>query len=673
MMNMYFDKKDSAKFNYGNDTKEILAHLIQRFIGANPEIPYIPIVDFPSQQPYTEDGWCMVSFDQVSQNLALGEKAVATTYVPSENARNIQLQIVCVGPTQVYINGEHVFTSLPHQENRRMKNSLSLSLNKGWNQLTIITEKTPLGCGIELRNEAPQWDPTHFYQKSDYFLPVLGFQLQRLTDISEQELFNEQACQLIKDVVESSKEEQYLIKLDIPWNCQQFIYSGGGTLQYSDGTPIVNGQLAQTKTEGQWLNLTYIGKQLSKDLEKFQWFEQCSAVNWIYCGPVNAKKIFDSDFSVVQEDACGEAIYWKAPLKDAHIRLARNSSLFAHWTYWMGVTLYGFFEASEYFSEERWKNYSLHSVEQIVKHDTYGQWDKENYHYPLINTQFYWLRELDDCGSFGSLLLESLHYEKDKRVFPIAQRIANFMEKRTLRQPDGAFFRENDTMWVDDLYMSVPFLVRYWEISQNEIYLTDAINQMVFFRKRFFIEENQLMSHIYDTRFKQANVLPWSRGNGWVLFSLSELLNKLPATHERRAELLAFYNEFSAGIIAQQDTNGLWHQLLDDKETYYESSSTAMFICALSRGIQKGYLSEELLEKSQQSVMKAWEGLAEYCIDKNGNLYGVCRGSGFSFSREYYHGLGWLLNDAHGTGIVALAGVEYERMKKTMNRKSGVN
>jgi hypothetical protein len=28
MMNMYFDKKDSAKFNYGNDTKEILAHLI---------------------------------------------------------------------------------------------------------------------------------------------------------------------------------------------------------------------------------------------------------------------------------------------------------------------------------------------------------------------------------------------------------------------------------------------------------------------------------------------------------------------------------------------------------------------------------------------------------------------------------------------------------------------
>ena len=43
-------------------------------------------------------------------------------------------------------------------------------------------------------------------------------------------------------------------------------------------------------------------------------------------------------------------------------------------------------------------------------------------------------------------------------------------------------------------------------------------------------------------------------------------------------------------------------------------------------------------------------------------FYGVCRGSGFSFSRAYYRSLSWNFNDTHGIGIVMLAGVEYLRL-----------
>ena len=53
-------------------------------------------------------------------------------------------------------------------------------------------------------------------------------------------------------------------------------------------------------------------------------------------------------------------------------------------------------------------------------------------------------------------------------------------------------------------------------------------------------------------------------------------------------------------------------------------------------------------------------GFRNEAIDMNGNVYGICRGSGFSFSEDYYtNDLGWLLNDTHGS-IVLLAGVEYE-------------
>ena len=55
---------------------------------------------------------------------------------------------------------------------------------------------------------------------------------------------------------------------------------------------------------------------------------------------------------------------------------------------------------------------------------------------------------------------------------------------------------------------------------------------------------------------------------------------------------------------------------------------------------------------------RAWQGLTEQAIDAQGNLYGVCRGSGFSFSRAYYRSLSWNFNDTHGIGIVMLAGTE---------------
>ena len=52
-------------------------------------------------------------------------------------------------------------------------------------------------------------------------------------------------------------------------------------------------------------------------------------------------------------------------------------------------------------------------------------------------------------------------------------------------------------------------------------------------------------------------------------------------------------------------------------------------------------------------------------MDSHGNVYGVCRGSEFSFIPDYYkYELGWNLNDTHGTGIVMLAGIEVIRISE---------
>ncbi|WP_071130802.1 glycoside hydrolase family 88/105 protein [Enterococcus timonensis] len=666
---MYFNPANSAQYNYNSQTKPILKSLIQRFIGSNPEIPYNPVVDFPDQYPYNRKGWCKVSMEKEFDYLEVGKKVAAYTNWTAENDREATLILECYGPTTVFVDKVQVFVSNPSQENCRTENAIPILLKKGWNQLVIITEKTPLGFGFSIRSDKPQWDPTHFYRNADYFLPMLGFNCSEFSGNLSLENFVEPSWIEEKEEISSKAEETYLVKIAITDANQVLTYRGNGKLYFNDGTQILNEKAIQITHNDGWLDLIYKGTALSEDLAKISGPSNIEN-NWLYCGPVSSSENFVTDFKTIQLSPDREKIYWRVPIKGAYIRLARNAPLFAHWTYWMGVTLYGLLEASDFFDEVSWKEYALASVKQITDYDQYGQWDKEKYNYTIINTQFYWLDELDDCGSFGNLMLESLNYQKNESAILIAERIADFMEAGVLRQPDGAFYRSNETMWVDDLYMSTPFLVRYWELTRNEQYLNDAIKQFYFFKERFFLEEKQIMSHIFDTRFKKANNIPWSRGNGWVIFSLSELLNKLPEDHVERPKLVKFYNQLVTGLLAQQDEKGLWHQIIDDETTYSESSCSAMFICALSRGIRNGYLDEELIEISTKAIQRAWKGLITYCIDKNGNLYGVCRGSGFSFSRDYYKSLGWLLNDAHGIGIVALAGVEYEKVIQFVTDKS---
>lgn len=73
-------------------------------------------------------------------------------------------------------------------------------------------------------------------------------------------------------------------------------------------------------------------------------------------------------------------------------------------------------------------------------------------------------------------------------------------------------------------------------------------------------------------------------------------------------------------------------------------------------------------------MKKAWEALCDQVIDREGNIYGICRGSGFSFSADYYkNDLGWVLNDTHGIGIVLLAGVEYMKLNKKYQRLNDID
>lgn len=61
-----------------------------------------------------------------------------------------------------------------------------------------------------------------------------------------------------------------------------------------------------------------------------------------------------------------------------------------------------------------------------------------------------------------------------------------------------------------------------------------------------------------------------------------------------------------------------------------------MFITALARGVRKGWVDASVSEV----VKEAWQSLLYNCVDVEGNLYGVCKGSGRSMEEKYYLNLG---------------------------------
>ncbi|WP_438447848.1 glycoside hydrolase family 88/105 protein [Gorillibacterium sp. sgz5001074] len=394
---------------------------------------------------------------------------------------------------------------------------------------------------------------------------------------------------------------------------------------------------------------------------------------WLYAGPFPAGETLEPDrlttlYRLPEWE--GRAAYWRLDKPGQHIRVYAENPQYGKWSYPLGVTLYGLLEAGRTLGRTDLVRYVLDHMEACTSLYRYSLWDAQEYGMPSVNHLLATMDMLDDCGSQGSALLESMKDGMPAGAEEVVRAIGAYMRDQQERLPDGAFYRDppdipfnRDTLWADDLYMSTPFLVRYAARTRNKAYLDDAAHQFLKFRDYLFMPDRKIMSHVYFVRHGKANGIPWGRGNGWTVFSLSELLPALPEEHPARAELLQLFRDQCEGYLALQGKDGLWHNLLTDPGSFEESSCTAMFLYAFARGIRYGWLEEPRLYET--AVRRAWEGLCGRAVDATGNLYGVCQGSGYSFSAQYYkNGLSAVTNDTHGVGIVLLAGVELIRLNR---------
>lgn len=348
-------------------------------------------------------------------------------------------------------------------------------------------------------------------------------------------------------------------------------------------------------------------------------------------------------------NAQGKQTFFKLADCNDYITADMRTYFYAQWFYALMVGEYGLLDATRVTGDDKYRQYFIESMSTMADFFELQQWQKEVFGEAAFCQRGTMPEDWDAIGTIGMNLCELYQLNGNEN----ANDITGFLEERIdviPRFDDGTFHR-GETMWSDDTYMSCMFMLRYGLMKNDRKWLEECVKQLLGFKKKLFMEDEGIFSHIYFVDEKTPNRIPWGRGNGWVFITMSEVLETVPKDIDGYKELEDTFRVFAKNVVRLQGKNGLWHQVLNNHTSYEETSCTGMYIIGLCRGIRLALLDDSV----KDNIVQAYEGLMTYKIDDKGNIYDVCRGSSCSMDEKYYIDLGTVDNDDHGTGIILSA------------------
>ena len=187
------------------------------------------------------------------------------------------------------------------------------------------------------------------------------------------------------------------------------------------------------------------------------------------------------------------------------------------------------------------------------------------------------------------------------------------------RTTDGGFWHKAiypHQMWLDGAYMASPFLAEYGSEMHDTAAILDAVHQLLLMAKHTYDPKSGLYYHAWDESHEQrwANKITgqspnfWSRSMGWYMMALVDVLDYVPTNNPQRGKLISIFSHLAKTLLKYQDPkSGLWYQVTDSihsKGNYLESSSTAMFMYAMTKGVNKGYLNKDYLTVSRSTFSR---------------------------------------------------------------------
>ena len=333
-------------------------------------------------------------------------------------------------------------------------------------------------------------------------------------------------------------------------------------------------------------------------------------------------------------------------------------------SYEWGVTYAGMLAAGKATGNNKFTNYTLERLQLMA--DAFPYLKALYQKFPLKTNPLRSVIEplaLDDAGAMCAAVIQSVQNGGNKNLTQLSDNFLDFISNKQFRFSDGTLARNRpqpNTLWLDDLFMSVPALAQAGKLTGNAKYFDDAAKQVLQFSQRMFNKEKNVYMHGWVESMNVHPQFHWARANGWAIMTMVELLDVLPASHPSRSLILEQLQAHVKGLAAYQSDKGFWHQLLDKNDSYLETSATAIYCYAIAKAINHQWIDAKAYTPM---CLLAWNAVTTK-ITNSGQVEGVCVGTGMAFDPAFYYYRPTNVYAAHGYGPVLLAGAEMINLVK---------
>lgn len=263
-------------------------------------------------------------------------------------------------------------------------------------------------------------------------------------------------------------------------------------------------------------------------------------------------------------------------------------------------------------------------AEQENKDDSYYNWLKR------LGARNYWqvdqrMYHADDiCIAQTYLDLYRKYRNEAMRVPTVAR------AEWVIEHPSSGSFRldysDASTLerwtWCDALFMAPPVYARLYALTGNKKYIRFMDKEYKETYRRLYDQDEHLFyrDHRYIGQ-KEANgqKVFWSRGNGWVIGGLVEILRVLPPDDRKyRPFYEQLFQEMCQRLLTLQQSDGFWHASLLAPASYPspETSGTGFFLYGFAYGINVGLLPAEAY---MPALKKGWEAM-QSAVEEDGKL-----------------------------------------------------
>jgi unsaturated rhamnogalacturonyl hydrolase len=337
--------------------------------------------------------------------------------------------------------------------------------------------------------------------------------------------------------------------------------------------------------------------------------------------------------------------------------------------YATGVTHAGMLHAAAVTGDARYANFVRARLTFLAESLPYFRAQAEkfgvekNSYRPIFATA-----SLDDSGAMCAALIKARLAGASPDLRPTIEHWANYIRTQEFRLADGTLARRRpqpESLWADDAYMCIPALAQMGRLTGERAWLDEAAKQAVQLAEHLFNPTVGLYMHGKNLNQPLNPEFYWGRANGWVIMAQCELLEVLPTDHPLREKILGYYRAHVKALVQLQSGAGLWHQMLDKPDSYLESSCSAMFVFAIARGINRGWISPVSYGSAAQA---GWNAL-ERCVNEKGQVERSCVGTTFASDHVYYYNRPTSVAHGHAYGPMLLAGAEMIRLLENKSFK----